>query len=313
MLYKEKQIFYLLTMIIPVYNAQNALHSLLEDICKEPAERLEVILINDGSTDNSLDVAEKYRAFLPNLTVIDQSNHGAPYARNAGLRRAKGKYLWFFDADDILGVHALPRLLDILKQSDADLIIGNMKFVDEKGRGRVRVPVFDDCLTDHVHSAFFWDSFPGNKIYRASVVRENGVFWSNVRIHQDLNFYLKFLPFCRRIQYISDVLYAHVEHTTGSISASCGVKITDAVRAVGYVSGFYRKKRLTARFDKELEYNLVKHILIQTEKFPRMNPADRLYVWLYFRGTLKRVAYQQNPYLSGQDKRRIEQFMRLGF
>ena len=310
---KEERTSYLLSMIIPVYNAQNALRLLVESICLEPDERLEIILINDGSTDNSLDVAEKYRMFLPNLNVIDQSNHGAPYARNAGLHRARGKYLWFFDADDILGAHVVPCLLNLLKDSDADLIIGNMKFVDEKGRGRVRVPVFDDCLTDHVHPAFFWDSFPGNKIYRRRVIQKNGIFWSDVQIHQDLNFYLKFLPFCERIQYVSNVLYAHVEHTTGSISASCGAKIVDAVRAVGYVSNFYRKKGLAACFDKELEYNLVKHILIQAEKFPRMNLAVRLYAWLYFRGTLKRTPYQQNPYLSGQDKRRLEQFIRLGF
>lgn len=312
-MHKEKGTPYLLSMIIPVYNAGKALEILLEGICKEQNRGLELILVNDGSTDDSLAVMEKYRTKIPNMTVIDQKNHGAPHARNVGLHCAKGRYLWFFDADDILSGHALPHLLDILRQSDADLIIGNMKFVDEKGRGRVRVPVFGDCVTDDVHPAFFWDSFPGNKIYRSSIVRENGVFWSNVRIHQDLNFYLKVLPFSRRIQYIKEVLYAHVEHMAGSISAACGAKITDAVRAVGYVSSFYRKSGLPQHFDKELEYNLVKHMLIQAEKFPRMRAADRFYVWLYFKGTLKRVNYKQNPYLSDMDKQRIEKFVRFGF
>ncbi len=302
----------MLSMIIPVYNAQDALRPLLECIRKEKDECFEVILVNDGSTDNSLAVLWKCCQDIPNVTVIDQSNHGAPYARNVGLRRAKGKYLWFFDADDILGEHALTMLLDVLRQTDADLIIGNMKFVDERGRGRVRVPIFRDELTSDIHPAFFWDSFPGNKIYRRSVVQENGIGWSNVRIHQDLNFYLKFLPFCGQIQYSKDILYAHVEHTAGSISSACGRKVVDAVRAVGCVGSFYCKKDILPRFEKELEYNLVKHILIQAEKLQRMRLSDRIYVWLYFRGALKKTEYRKNPYVSGLDKKRIERFMRFG-
>lgn len=310
---KKERKSYLLSMIIPVYNAQNALPSLLEAIRKERDERFEVLLVNDGSTDGSLNVISEYSKDIQNVTVIDQTNHGAPYARNMGLRRAKGKYIWFFDADDILGENALTCLLDVLGQTDADLIIGNMKFVDEKGRGRVRVPVFRDELTSDIHPAFFWDSFPGNKIYRRTVVQENGIGWSNVRIHQDLNFYLKFLPFCRQIQYVGDVLYDHVEHTAGSISSMRGRKVVDAVRSVGCVSSFYRKKNVSPRFDKELEYNLVKHILIQTEKVPRMRWTDRIYVSLYFRGVLKRVPYRQNPYISDMDKKKAEHFMRFGF
>ena len=312
-MHKESGSPYLLSMIIPVYNAQDALRPLLECIQNEKDERLEVILINDGSTDNSLKVLRNYSRDIPNATVIDQSNHGAPYARNAGLHRAKGKYLWFFDADDILGEHALTRLLNVLRQTDADLIIGNMKFVDEKGRGRVRVPVFKDELTGDIHAAFFWDSFPGNKIYRRTVVQENGIGWSNVRIHQDLNFYLKFLPFCKSIQYIKDVLYAHVEHPSGSISSACSRKVVDAVRSVGCVSSFYRNKNIIPRFEKELEYNLVKHILIQAEKLQRMRLADRVYVSLYFRGALKNTEYKKNPYVSSLDIKRIERFMRMGF
>ena len=304
--------YFILSIIIPVYNAQDALRPLLECIRKEKDECVEVILVNDGSTDNSLEVLRKYGKDIPNVTVIDQSNHGAPYARNVGLHRAKGKYLWFFDADDILGEHAPSRLLEVLRQTDADLIIGNMKFVDEKGRGRVRVPVFRDELTSDIHPAFFWDSFPGNKIYRRTVVQENGIGWSNVRIHQDLNFYLKCLPFCRQIQYIKDILYAHVEHPSGSISSACGRKIVDAVRSVGCVGSFYRKKEILPRFEKELEYNLVKHILIQVEKLQRMRPADRIYASLYFRGALKKTEYRKNPYVSGLDKKRIERFMRFG-
>lgn len=311
-MYKESGSSHLLSMIIPVYNAQDALRPLLECIRKEQSERLEVILVNDGSTDNSLTVLQECSKDISNVTVIDQTNHGAPYARNVGLHHARGKYLWFFDADDILGEHALTRLMDVLRQTDADLIIGNMKFVDEKSRGRVRVPIFRDELTSDIHPAFFWDSFPGNKIYRRSVVQENGIGWSNVRIHQDLNFYLKFLPFCRQIQYIKDILYAHVEHTTGSISSACGRKVADAVRAVGCVGSFYRKKDILPRFEKELEYNLVKHILIQAEKLQRMRRSDRIYVWLYFRGALKKTGYRKNPYVSGLDKKRIERFMRLG-
>lgn len=304
---------YLISLIIPVYNAKQSISQLVSQIKKESHEQLEVIFINDGSTDQSLEILKEVSQGLVNLTIINQENYGAPYARNQGMKCARGKYLWFFDADDILEDGAIRDMLIKAEQSDADICIGNMKFVNESGKGRVRVPKYLDEISEDTTKLFFWDSFPGNKLYKREIVVRNRIFWSKVKIHQDLNFYLKFIPFCKKIEYISRILYSHVEHEKNSISATYNRNIVDAVKAVYLVQKFYEKNRLNQQFEKELEYNMVKHILIQAAKIPKVKRKDKAYVYLYFRSVLKSIDYNANPYISADFKTKINNYMRLIF
>lgn len=120
------QIF--LSFIVPVYNTEpyldECLHSLLEqDI---PLDRYEIICVNDGSTDGSLEILRRFEAEYPNIIVIDKENGGVTTARNAGLFRANGEFIWYIDADDLIFANCLSELQTLAHQAEFDrLIVSN--------------------------------------------------------------------------------------------------------------------------------------------------------------------------------------------
>lgn len=301
---------YVISLVVPVYNAQKNLNSLLEQLVKSGDDRLEIIFVDDGSTDKSLEILRSFQLKLAHMKVIYQDNHGAPYARNHGMKRASGKYIWFFDADDLFEDGALNSMLNKLEHLETDILIGNMKKANDRGKGRVCIPKFHDEKTNDIQRLFSLDSFPGNKIYKKSVIDQNGIFWSDVRIHQDLNFYLKVIPFCKEVTYVSEILYLYIQHTSNSISATYNKKIIDAVKSVYLVDSFYRKAGLGDAYSKELEFNLVKHIFYQVDKFDRMRWQDRVYVYFYFRKYLKRVNYNDNELIGGLYRKKIRNYMK---
>lgn len=101
----------MLSVIVPMHNAGELLEPFLASLLAQREQRLEVIIVNDGSTDGSGEIAHRYAAAHPHIRVIDQANAGVSNARNAGLAVARGKYVAFPDADDVLAPDMYSTLL----------------------------------------------------------------------------------------------------------------------------------------------------------------------------------------------------------
>lgn len=116
-----------LSIIIPIYKVEQYIVECIESICCQLVEGVEVILVNDGSPDESMNIAknyicEKYREYLSQFVFIDQENQGLSGARNSGIREAKGEYLMFLDSDDVIEKKCISKLFAILKENEVDLI-----------------------------------------------------------------------------------------------------------------------------------------------------------------------------------------------
>jgi len=109
-----------LSIIIPVYNAQKYLAAALESIIQTKKQNYELILIDDGSTDESLKICEQYNKQFPFIKVIHQENKGVSEARNRGIEASKGKYLFFMDADDEISSSFLKKML--LTSDEYDMV-----------------------------------------------------------------------------------------------------------------------------------------------------------------------------------------------
>ena len=114
-----------LSIIIPIYNAEEYLEECLESVINQevPFDEYEIICIDDGSTDNSNSILEKYNKIIDNLTVFYQNNNGVSSARNKGIKLAKGDYIWFVDADDFISKNAIELLLPIIKEDLFDRVV----------------------------------------------------------------------------------------------------------------------------------------------------------------------------------------------
>ena len=115
----------LVSIIVPIYNAQDHIARCVESIRRQTYKNIEILLLNDGSQDVSLQVCEMYARVDDRIVLIDKANSGVAATRNLGLRQAKGKYLQFVDADDTIQPYATEMLVARAEESGADLVIAH--------------------------------------------------------------------------------------------------------------------------------------------------------------------------------------------
>ena len=121
-----------ISVIVPIYNVEKYLKDCLDSVCNQTFEDIEIICINDGSTDDSSNILNSYVKKDNRIKVINQSNKGLSAARNAGLNIAKGKYIYFCDSDDFMDLNSLNELYDLMENNSYDLIIFKAQsFADE--------------------------------------------------------------------------------------------------------------------------------------------------------------------------------------
>ena len=124
-----------ISVIVPIYNSKPYLAECIESILDQKINvPIEVLLIDDGSTDGCGEVCDKYAAREERVRVIHQENQGLSAARNSGIDAAMGEFLLFVDSDDLLEPDAVRRAVDAQRQQDADLVIFNLTYVDEEYR-----------------------------------------------------------------------------------------------------------------------------------------------------------------------------------
>jgi hypothetical protein len=170
-----------LSVVVPVYNVESMLAASLDSVLAQPVKDLEVVIVDDGSTDGSLAVARGYADGDPRVRLIVQENGGVSRARNVGLDHCTGDLVTFVDPDDILPADAWRPLLRALERTGSDFAVGTMERVDAKGR-RSEPPLLKRnhaqerlCVTIDDVPLMIADVFPCNKVFRMD-------FWRGQRL-----------------------------------------------------------------------------------------------------------------------------------
>ena len=123
---------YFITVIIPVYNAEQYIERAVKSLLDQTTKEIEIILVDDGSKDASGKICDKYKQ-LENVKVIHKENGGACTARNIGLANASGKYVSFVDSDDFMDTDAYEKIINILKHNEADILDFGWRYISETG------------------------------------------------------------------------------------------------------------------------------------------------------------------------------------
>lgn len=199
------------SVIVPLYNAEKTLVRCVQSILRQTYRHLEVILVNDGSSDRSGTICENLALTDERIKVYHQQNAGPASARNVGIKRARGEYIQFVDADDVISAKMVETLL---KTEKADLVICGY----QRGNEQVLPPLIGNFSIANflVHFGSFYKqtllSSPCNKLYRSAVLQtEEILFPENVRYGEDLRFNLAYLQHAKSITVVNDVLYIYQE------------------------------------------------------------------------------------------------------
>lgn len=214
----------LVSIIIPVFNAEEFIENTIKNILLQNYSLIEVILVDDGSTDRSAEIILNYQEKDSRLIYLRQDNQGPSAARNNGLRKATGDYVLFVDADDSLKVNALRDMIN--ESNDSDLLIFGYENVNEENaeNNQVVIPSKNETFTLSKFLPLFSEfleknilHYVWNKLYRKEVLREV-YFDETVKVGEDLLFNIEVLKNVSRLKCTESVYYNHIWFNDNSIT-----------------------------------------------------------------------------------------------
>lgn len=208
----------LVSIIIPVFNGEKTIGPLLVDVLEQSEPRIEIIIVDDGSSDQTLKVVEDLAALDGRVILVSQPNSGPSIARNKALDKAQGEYIMFFDADDRIDNTIVEKMFKkISTDKSIDMVEAGcvIEHVDEIGRITSKTILMPACATkDHkkhvlkslIKNGLFHSLW--NKIYKTSVIKENKIYFKeDIRNGEDLIFNLAYTSHSARYEVLPESLY----------------------------------------------------------------------------------------------------------
>lgn len=224
-----------ISVIIPVYNAGEFLPVCLDSVLNQSYVNLEVLLIDDGSTDGSGAVCDGFAARDSRIRVFHQENRGQSAARNLGLEAMTGELVAFVDADDVAASEMLEKLLDALKDG-ADMSVCNIRRIDERGGRLFDCPISDGVLSREefvekllAEQAWFY-VLPGGKLYRKHLF--DALRFPEGFIYEDEAVLYPILARCSRVATLSAPMYHYRRLDTSTMGQGLRIQTTDKLTAL---------------------------------------------------------------------------------
>ncbi|SHL04927.1 Glycosyltransferase involved in cell wall bisynthesis [Fibrobacter sp. UWH5] len=214
----------MISVIVPVYNVSAYLRRCVDSILAQTYSELEVILVNDGSTDDCLGICKYYEALDNRIVLIDQKNQGVSVARNRGLAIARGRWISFVDADDYLDLDFYEILIEGTKKTESEVVCCGVRPVNENGvevphLQTKRIPTTAVSLNmDRVYRHFlgleerfiYWSPF--DKIYRADIAKKIRFEVGRKRA-EDFFYCFNFFQYCSSLYYIPEKKYNYFQRS----------------------------------------------------------------------------------------------------
>ena len=219
-----------LSIIVPIYNAEKYIDNCMRSIYAQTFTDYEIILVNDGSTDDSNAICRKYQEQDSRVTYIKKENGGAGSARNAGMDAAKGRYLAFPDVDDSFEPEMYADLYTLAESGDYDMVFSGVKYYQQQPDGtltysrtqNIKALTYTDRQQCRQNIMEFFPTttifdVPWNKLYKRSIVTDNNIRFTDIRRCQDAVFNIDFYNCINSVASIDRAYYRYMENTVADV------------------------------------------------------------------------------------------------
>lgn len=247
----------LVSVIIPVFNTANYLRKCLDSVVRQTYANLEIIVVNDGSTDNSLSIIREYAANDKRIVCIDKPNEGLPATRRAGVEKATGKYIQHLDSDDALAHGAIRMLVDRAEETGADLVAIPFYYVYENGAKReADMLEFDELTpTDYFKAMVRWKCHCNvwANFQRRSLFEEHPItFVADIAYGEDLLLMTQLLSYANKVVRC-DVPLVYYYQRSNSICFDNWMKNAhDKRRYTDWIENYLEEKGYGAQLAEEI-------------------------------------------------------------
>lgn len=249
----------LVSIIMPVYNAEKFIEKTLSKLDCQTYKNIEVIVINDGSKDGTRAVLDRFiekKDLSISFHVIHQDNMGICHTRNNGIELAKGKYIAFVDHDDAMLDNAIELLVERAEKTDADMVIGGFELVDTEGKVLEHRP-----LEPTDAWSLFRINAPWGRIFSKKVIEENNVRFFITKISEDFYFNYLFMSCCNKIEVIPQVVYQWL-YSPASESHSNMSQFSEDRNVLAMLTALMSDMKKDNILKSEyVEFGLIKHVV----------------------------------------------------
>lgn len=253
----------ILSVIIPVYNTEKYLVKCLDSVISQTLKNIEIICINDGSTDNSLAFLQQYNEIDKRIRIIDKKNGGLSSARNIGIENAKGRYITFVDSDDFVELDTYEKAIEKFNKPEVDLVYFSTNIIIENNLSRMQ----DERYFEHKYKGFIklsndvmtkMDVCAWNKVYKLSIIRKYNILFPEGLWYEDNPFFWSYGLLCDEAYFINDKFYNYLIRD-GSI--------------MSYKKGNQKNSMISHELDSLLCFDYLLQFVFRWKLFEKFKPV----------------------------------------
>lgn len=297
-----------ISIIVPIYNAQNCIEKCIDSIINQTKKELEIILINDGSTDDTDKIIKKYND--KRIKYFINNNCGIGSTRNFGIEKATSKYILFIDSDDYLELDACEKLYKKIEADKSDIVVYNFNKIEKDIVEKVTIqPFLKTKLMNTPHILLDINMSPWNKLYKRELIIKNKIrFVENLK-YEDAPFVAEALYKAENISYLNEYLYNYIIHSNSETTIR-DKKMFDIIKIVDIIRKKLNEPYLTDTINK-LTVRILTNYTIQQRynknKIERNKFIDKAFD--YLKNNVK--DYKNNKYYKNRGIRKYIEKSRI--
>lgn len=243
------------SIIVPFYNVEGYIEKCLETLVNQTLEEIEIILVNDGSKDRSVEIVKKFLKQYPEkIMYLAKENGGLSDARNFGIKYAKGEYIAFLDSDDYVEKDMYKNMYELAKKENSDIVecdfyweYPNKKKIDTAKQYNGKKEMLEKIRV------VAW-----NKLIKREILEKTNVQFPKGYRYEDVEFTYKLIPFLEKVSFCKQPLIHYVQRD-GSISNSQNERTKEIFDVLDHVIEFYKENEIYNEYKEELEYVYIRY------------------------------------------------------
>lgn len=246
----------LISIIIPVYNNEKWFERCINSVINQTYKNLEIIIINDCSTDDVEDIIFKYKKLDSRIIYMkNDKNKGVGYSRNRGLEISKGHYIYFLDSDDYIEKDAIESLYNNIKPNDTYccMLAGFKEVAGVRKEAHRKIEDLELLKSPSVCV----------RLFNKRMIEKSGIRFSDIKVGEDLEFVFKLLIYNNSVSYVDKALFTYVIHNDSSIRSYTDEQL-DTLKAMDSIVKYAIENNKYEEFKEKIEYVAVDHVLVGT-------------------------------------------------
>ena len=250
------------SIIVPIYNSEKYLINCLDSLVNQTLDNIEIILINDGSTDDSINIIKKYAKKYSNIVYFDKKNEGIGVSRNFGIEKSKGKYIAFVDSDDYVSINFAKNMYDFCENNNLDMAVCDYYRINEITHEKDIFEIEDFEITDlESNKALIYklNHSPWNKLYKRELFLKNNIYFPTDLKYEDAAVVIPLLKYASKIGKFNEPLNYYIIHNNSETTVM-DKRVFDIFKILDIVNNYYKD----SKYKKYLEYLTVQKITTYT-------------------------------------------------